>query len=155
MPTEGIDFHKWRDRVLQLRRRHTRTEDLEFCALIEQVAGINEIDIVRTLLETFTAWGDTGVQQTVIRILGSFDVLLYYRAYLEALPRLVSEDVGWEIDLGSYPERSPSNAEIRAIVEIAKNMPDENIGLFLKVLTDSDFDSDHDWAESLVKAIQL
>jgi hypothetical protein len=155
MSTERIDYHKWRDRVLQLRWRHTRSEDLEFCSLVEQVAGINEIGIVRTLIETFTAWCDTGVQQTVIRILGSFDILMYYRAYIEALPRLVSEEAGWEMDLGSYPERNPSNTEIRAIAKIAKGMPNENIKLFLEVLTDSEFEADHDWAKSLVKMIQL
>ena len=155
MQTKKIDFLKWRDRVLQLRWRHTRKEDLEFCGLIEQVAGINNIEIIRTLLETFTAWTDTGVQQTVIRVLGSFDILLYYQAYLEALPRLVSEDAWWDMELGSYPERDPTGVELSAISKIVKSMPDENIDQFLRVLMDSDFDYDHNWAESLVKLIKI
>lgn len=149
-----LNYTVWRDRVLQLRQRHTKKEDLEFCDLVEQVAGVNDLNIIKTLLETFTATCETGVQQTVIRNLGSFDILLYYKAYLEALPRLVSEGSGWEIELGSYPERDPRGAEIWAIARIVKNFPDENRNLFIRVLKDKDFRSDHVWAESLVRAIQ-
>lgn len=154
MQTNKIEFQKWRDRVLQLRWRHTQKEDLEFCALVEQVAGINDIEIVRTLLETFTAWSEVGVQQTVVRVLGSFDILLYYQAYLEALPRLVADDAWWDMELGSYPERDPTGVELRGISKIVNSMPDENIDQFLRVLMDSEFDFDHNWAESLKNMIK-
>ncbi len=150
----SINYSDWRKKVLQLQQYQTRKDALEFCQLVEQVAGINEISIIKTLFETFAPGCETSVQQTVVRILGTFDILLYYQAFLESLPRFVAEGNGWDIELGAYPERSPTGVEIAAIAKIVKNSLDQTKYLFLNVLKDDDFRSDHAWAESLIRAIE-
>ena len=150
----SFNYAEWKKRILALRQRHTRREDLEFCELVECVDRINDIDIIRTLLETFTPKCETSVQQTVVRILGSFDILLYYQAYLEALPRFVFENSGWDIELGSYPERSPTGVEIGLIAKMVNNLPLEIKNMYLNVLKNDDFYSDHSWSESLIRAIE-
>jgi hypothetical protein len=148
-----MDIASWRERVLQLTRRHSQKEDLEFCQLVERVDGMNDMVIVQTLMDTFTPTSETGVQQTVYRILGSFNILLYYQAFFESLPRLVSEDAGWDLELAAYPERDPSGREVREIASMARALPPERRNLFLWVLSNDDFRSDHAWAEPLANAI--
>jgi len=145
-----FDLTKWRERVLEIRDQKTQAESLEFCRLVESVEGMNNIEVARTLFKTFTDKPDYGVKETVLRVLATFDMKIYYQAYVEELPHLAMETrmQGWYKILATYPGKEPMGREdCDAIISIVKAAPIESQHKFLRVIRHESFRLHNDWAE--------
>ena len=158
MPEPSFDFAKWRERVLDIRDPKTHGESLEFCRLVESAAGMHDIEVARTLFNTFTDKPDSGVKEAVIRVLASFDLKTYYRAYLEELPRLApaTRKQRWYELLAAYPgTESMGQRECDEILSIVQGMPVENRRAYLNVIRREDFLLHHDWAAYVVPRVRV
>lgn len=97
------DAAQFRQELLELK---TNGDDLEFCKRVEAVDGTRVVAIVKALFDAFRPECETGVQQTVMRVLESVPLGVYYQAYAESLARWVEEGDGWEIELAAHPSGS-------------------------------------------------
>jgi len=158
MIKQNFNFERWHKRILELKDQNTHAESLEFWSLVDLVEGIDEVsnnlNVARTLFQTFTNKPDQGVKESVVRILGVFDIATYYRAYLAELPNLIKETqrTGWYIMLADYPERELQNEDADVIVSVVKEMPFETQQIFEEIISKEDFIEDCNWAEyALIK----
>jgi hypothetical protein len=160
MKKQIFDFETWRKRILEIKDQNTHTESLEFWSLVDLVESFddvgNDLNIARTLFQTFTNKPDHGVKESVVRILGLFDIAAYYRAYLEELPYLTKETqkTGWYFVLADYPERELNNEDADVIVSIVKEMPLKTQQMFEDIISKEDFIEDCDWAQYVLRKLK-
>lgn len=162
MAKPTFNFDTWRQRLLEIRDPKTHEEAKEFWALVDQVDGkrINEkqkLEVARTLLQTFTDVPDHGVKESVFRSLETFDPMLYYRVYLEELPRLMHEtsQTEWYLLLAAYPKRELTKSEAKTLSQLLKSSSAEARKQFLEIIRQEEFVEDHSWAKTVLKAFEV
>lgn len=154
MKTKDFNLDAWRKRLLAVRDPQTRSETEEFLDLVEQSDGNQDVKVVRTLLQTFTDVPDHGVKESVVRILGSFEPMLYYRAYFEELPQLARQTPQreWHVQLAAYPERELTKSEAKKLLQLLQSSSAEAQKQFLEIIQQEEFVEDHSWAKTVLKA---
>ena len=157
MPKPSFDFAAWRERVLEIRDPKTHDESLEFCRLVEDAEGMQDIEVARTLFQTFTDKPDFSVKEAVLRVLATYDLKTYYQAYLEELPRLKRETrkQGWYELLATYPgKESMEQEDCDELISTVKSMSGEIQRTFLNLIRREDFLHHNDWAEYVVSRLK-
>lgn len=156
MKTQSFDFDKWKKRTLKIKDPVNHQEALEFWALIDGLENVDNIstnyDVARILFQTFTDKHDRGVKESVVRILGLFDLSTYYKAYLEELPSLFqnTQISGWHFILADHPERELNSEDVDLIFSILENMSADIQDIFKDIVSDEEFLEEYDWAEYML-----
>lgn len=158
MPKPTFDFAAWREKVLEVRDPKTHDESIEFCRLVESAEGMRDIEVARTLFNTFTDKPDFGVKEAVLRVLATFDLKTYYQAYLEELPRLAlaTRKQRWYELLATYPGTDAmGREECDEILSIVRGMPVENRRAYLDVIRREGFRLHNEWAECILPQLRI
>jgi hypothetical protein len=129
----------WKRRVLELRRRTTEAEDLEYVKLVYQAMDACTLDVVETLLQTFTDDPDYGVQESVVSVLASADPIDYMVGLARYYIRLVAEAPEWaEVLLERAVEQYPLE-----LAQAARQVNSETRSQIVSAISDDQFIKHH------------
>ena len=126
---------QWKVKFLEAMRRSSRSQEMEFLALVDQVASSCSIDVARVLMKSFSSRADYGTQERVVSVLASANRRDAITALLEELPRLILEAPDWAEDLvGQEIDRCHE-----LLMELARGSSQEIVNSLRKLLTKEDF----------------
>ena len=123
----------WEKKLLDVAKRSNETEEKEFLRLVDMAEGNCSLDVVRSLMKTFSNEPDYGTQERVESVLATAKAEDVTRGILEELPRLMAEAPEWAESLVGVEVDN----RLELLTSIAAGMPD-NIKDCLRQLTQSD-----------------